>query len=173
MCFHFSFHWSHLLHLYLSHDTLQEYKHFLEEAKKRDHRLLGQAQELFFFHPLRYLYLSTPLWFSLLFDISIQHLRVIMNCWFIYNYAALEAASSFHMVLGYIINWWTFCDSNIEIEDTKRYICYLPNEIVVQFHYFCSLCLTCRCWAQIFTICNFGKLLDMRQTTRRTCSFSR
>jgi len=38
---------------------LQEYKHFLEEAKKRDHRLLGQAQELFFFHPLRYL--STPL----------------------------------------------------------------------------------------------------------------
>ncbi|XP_039775717.1 threonine--tRNA ligase, mitochondrial 1-like [Panicum virgatum] len=31
---------------------LKEYKHFLEEAKKRDHRLLGQAQELFFFHPL-------------------------------------------------------------------------------------------------------------------------
>ncbi|TKW09672.1 hypothetical protein SEVIR_6G118300v4 [Setaria viridis] len=31
---------------------LKEYKHLLEEAKKRDHRLLGQAQELFFFHPL-------------------------------------------------------------------------------------------------------------------------
>jgi hypothetical protein len=34
---------------------MQEYKHFLEEAKKRDHRLLGQSQELFFFHQLRYL----------------------------------------------------------------------------------------------------------------------
>ncbi|KAF8751960.1 hypothetical protein HU200_012020 [Digitaria exilis] len=31
---------------------LKEYKHLLEEAKKRDHRILGQAQELFFFHPL-------------------------------------------------------------------------------------------------------------------------
>lgn len=31
---------------------LKEYKHLLEEAKKRDHRLLGKAQELFFFHPL-------------------------------------------------------------------------------------------------------------------------
>ncbi|RCV24969.1 hypothetical protein SETIT_5G129000v2 [Setaria italica] len=31
---------------------LKEYKHFLEEAKKRDHRTLGLAQELFFFHPL-------------------------------------------------------------------------------------------------------------------------
>jgi threonyl-tRNA synthetase len=31
---------------------LKEYKHFLEEAKKRDHRLLGQSQELFFFHQL-------------------------------------------------------------------------------------------------------------------------
>ncbi|XP_062195463.1 threonine--tRNA ligase, mitochondrial 1-like [Phragmites australis] len=31
---------------------LKEYKHLLEEAKKRDHRLLGQSQELFFFHPL-------------------------------------------------------------------------------------------------------------------------
>ncbi|TVU42415.1 hypothetical protein EJB05_08819 [Eragrostis curvula] len=31
---------------------LKEYKHFLEEAKKRDHRILGQSQELFFFHPL-------------------------------------------------------------------------------------------------------------------------
>ncbi|CAL4927221.1 unnamed protein product [Urochloa decumbens] len=31
---------------------LKEYKHFLEEAKKRDHRALGLAQELFFFHPL-------------------------------------------------------------------------------------------------------------------------
>jgi threonyl-tRNA synthetase len=43
------------LHLYLLHDTLQEYKEFLEEAKKRDHRMVGLAQELFFFHPLRYL----------------------------------------------------------------------------------------------------------------------
>uniref|UniRef100_A0A0D9X2N7 Probable threonine--tRNA ligase, cytoplasmic n=1 Tax=Leersia perrieri TaxID=77586 RepID=A0A0D9X2N7_9ORYZ len=31
---------------------LKEYKHMLEEAKKRDHRLLGQSQDLFFFHPL-------------------------------------------------------------------------------------------------------------------------
>lgn len=31
---------------------LAEYMHRLEEAKKRDHRLLGQQQDLFFFHPL-------------------------------------------------------------------------------------------------------------------------
>ncbi|KAJ0965874.1 hypothetical protein J5N97_027012 [Dioscorea zingiberensis] len=31
---------------------LKEYLTLLEEAKKRDHRLLGQNQELFFFHPL-------------------------------------------------------------------------------------------------------------------------
>ncbi|CAM0913102.1 unnamed protein product [Alopecurus aequalis] len=31
---------------------LKEYQHMIEEAKKRDHRLLGQSQELFFFHPL-------------------------------------------------------------------------------------------------------------------------
>ncbi|KAG9448755.1 hypothetical protein H6P81_008720 [Aristolochia fimbriata] len=31
---------------------LQEYLDLLEEAKKRDHRILGQNQELFFFHPL-------------------------------------------------------------------------------------------------------------------------
>ncbi|KAL6839149.1 hypothetical protein ACP4OV_031040 [Aristida adscensionis] len=31
---------------------LKEYKHYLEEAKKRDHRVLGQTQELFFFHQL-------------------------------------------------------------------------------------------------------------------------
>nr|CAD1840152.1 unnamed protein product [Ananas comosus var. bracteatus] len=31
---------------------LKEYKRMLEEAKKYDHRILGQAQELFFFHPL-------------------------------------------------------------------------------------------------------------------------
>ncbi|XP_073003782.1 threonine--tRNA ligase, mitochondrial 1 [Typha latifolia] len=31
---------------------LKEYLTLLEEAKKRDHRLLGQSQELFFFHPL-------------------------------------------------------------------------------------------------------------------------
>ncbi|EEC83307.1 hypothetical protein OsI_28676 [Oryza sativa Indica Group] len=31
---------------------LKEYKHLLEEAKKRDHRLLGQTQDLFFFHQL-------------------------------------------------------------------------------------------------------------------------
>ncbi|CAD6212927.1 unnamed protein product [Miscanthus lutarioriparius] len=31
---------------------LMEYKHFLEEAKKRDHRILGKAQEPFFFHEL-------------------------------------------------------------------------------------------------------------------------
>nr|BAJ93554.1 predicted protein [Hordeum vulgare subsp. vulgare] len=31
---------------------LKEYLHMIEEAKKRDHRLLGQSQELFFFHPL-------------------------------------------------------------------------------------------------------------------------
>ncbi|KAI0239164.1 threonyl-tRNA synthetase, partial [Massospora cicadina] len=35
-------------------DTKQmaEYKHFLEEAAKRDHRKIGKAQELFFFHEL-------------------------------------------------------------------------------------------------------------------------
>ncbi|MCO5570055.1 hypothetical protein L7F22_023769 [Adiantum nelumboides] len=32
--------------------NLKEYLHQIEEAKKRDHRLLGQAQDLFFFHPL-------------------------------------------------------------------------------------------------------------------------
>ncbi|KAJ8498822.1 hypothetical protein OPV22_009374 [Ensete ventricosum] len=31
---------------------LKEYLTLLEEAKKRDHRILGQNQELFFFHPL-------------------------------------------------------------------------------------------------------------------------
>ena len=31
---------------------LKEYKHRIEEAKKRDHRTVGPAQELFFFHPL-------------------------------------------------------------------------------------------------------------------------
>lgn len=31
----------------------QEYLHVLEEAKKRDHRVVGLAQDLFFFHPLR------------------------------------------------------------------------------------------------------------------------
>ncbi|KAJ4755028.1 Threonine--tRNA ligase [Rhynchospora pubera] len=37
---------------YPDQKRLKEYLHFLEEAKKRDHRILGQAQELFFFHPL-------------------------------------------------------------------------------------------------------------------------
>ncbi|CAI7843541.1 unnamed protein product, partial [Closterium sp. NIES-53] len=32
---------------------LKEYLHVLEEAKKRDHRVVGLAQDLFFFHPLR------------------------------------------------------------------------------------------------------------------------
>lgn len=36
-----------------------------------------------------------------------------------------------------------------------------------------SLCLSYRCWARIFTICNFGKLPGMLQTTRRTCLFLR
>eukprot|EP00245_Coleochaete_scutata_P007506 TRINITY_DN22935_c0_g1_i1.p1 TRINITY_DN22935_c0_g1~~TRINITY_DN22935_c0_g1_i1.p1 ORF type:complete len:724 (+),score=193.99 TRINITY_DN22935_c0_g1_i1:53-2224(+) len=31
---------------------LKEYLHTLEEAKKRDHRVVGVAQDLFFFHPL-------------------------------------------------------------------------------------------------------------------------
>ncbi|CAI5496641.1 unnamed protein product [Closterium sp. Naga37s-1] len=31
---------------------LKEYLHVLEEAKKRDHRVVGLAQDLFFFHPL-------------------------------------------------------------------------------------------------------------------------
>lgn len=31
---------------------LDEHKHLLEEAAKRDHRKIGQDQELFFFHPL-------------------------------------------------------------------------------------------------------------------------
>ncbi|GLC55278.1 hypothetical protein PLESTB_000967300 [Pleodorina starrii] len=31
---------------------LKEYQHRIEEAKKRDHRVLGVQQELFFFHPL-------------------------------------------------------------------------------------------------------------------------
>lgn len=31
---------------------LKEYKHRIEEAKKRDHRVVGPQQELFFFHPL-------------------------------------------------------------------------------------------------------------------------
>jgi threonyl-tRNA synthetase len=31
---------------------LKEYQHRIEEAKKRDHRNVGQQQELFFFHPL-------------------------------------------------------------------------------------------------------------------------
>ncbi|KAB5544947.1 hypothetical protein DKX38_013059 [Salix brachista] len=39
---------------------LQEYKQFLEEAKKYDHRLLGVKQELFFCHPL-----SPGSWFFL------------------------------------------------------------------------------------------------------------
>jgi threonyl-tRNA synthetase len=31
---------------------LKEYKHRIEEARKRDHRVVGPHQELFFFHPL-------------------------------------------------------------------------------------------------------------------------
>lgn len=31
---------------------LKEYKHFLEEAAKRDHRKLGKEQELFMFHEM-------------------------------------------------------------------------------------------------------------------------
>ncbi|KAF2717849.1 threonyl-tRNA synthetase-like protein [Polychaeton citri CBS 116435] len=31
---------------------LEEHKHMLEEAAKRDHRKIGQEQELFFFHPM-------------------------------------------------------------------------------------------------------------------------
>jgi len=31
---------------------LKEYQHRMEEAKKRDHRVVGPQQELFFFHPL-------------------------------------------------------------------------------------------------------------------------
>lgn len=31
---------------------LTEYKHFLEEAEKRNHRKIGKEQELFFFHEL-------------------------------------------------------------------------------------------------------------------------
>jgi threonyl-tRNA synthetase len=31
---------------------MKEYQHRIEEAKKRDHRTLGLAQELFFFHHL-------------------------------------------------------------------------------------------------------------------------
>lgn len=31
---------------------MADYKHRMEEAKKRDHRRLGTAQELFFFNPL-------------------------------------------------------------------------------------------------------------------------
>lgn len=31
---------------------LREYKHRIEEARKRDHRVVGPQQELFFFHPL-------------------------------------------------------------------------------------------------------------------------
>jgi threonyl-tRNA synthetase len=31
---------------------LKEYQHRIAEAKKRDHRLLGQQYTLFFFHPL-------------------------------------------------------------------------------------------------------------------------
>jgi hypothetical protein len=80
------------------------------------------------------------------------------------------------MVRGYITSWWTLCDNSIEREDTKRYVGYLLGEIIgvaVQFHCFYSLCIPYRCWAQIFTICNFGKLLDMLQTTRRICSFLR
>ena len=31
---------------------MKDYQHRMEEAKKRDHRLLGTQQELFFFNPL-------------------------------------------------------------------------------------------------------------------------
>jgi threonyl-tRNA synthetase len=31
---------------------MTEYKHFIEEAAKRDHRKIGREQELFFFHEL-------------------------------------------------------------------------------------------------------------------------
>ena len=33
-------------------DSMKEYQHRIEEAKKRDHRLLGTQQELFFFDRL-------------------------------------------------------------------------------------------------------------------------
>ena len=33
-------------------DSMKDYQHRMEEAKKRDHRLLGTQQELFFFDRL-------------------------------------------------------------------------------------------------------------------------
>lgn len=36
----------------MTHQALEEHKHFLEEAAKRDHRKIGQEQELFFFHQM-------------------------------------------------------------------------------------------------------------------------
>lgn len=36
----------------MNHQALEEHKHFLEEAAKRDHRKIGQEQELFFFHQM-------------------------------------------------------------------------------------------------------------------------
>jgi len=47
-----------------------------------------------------------------------------------------------------------------------RHRCSIPLFLLL-------ICLSYRCWAQIFTICNFGKLPDMLQTTRRTCLFLR
>ena len=33
-------------------EAMKDYKHRMEEAKKRDHRVLGRQLELFFFDPL-------------------------------------------------------------------------------------------------------------------------
>ncbi|GKD91072.1 threonine--tRNA ligase, mitochondrial 1-like protein, partial [Tanacetum coccineum] len=45
------------------YNEFMEYIALLEEAKKYDHRELGKKQELFFFHPLRKLFLSSS-WYS-------------------------------------------------------------------------------------------------------------
>lgn len=77
--------------------NLQEYKRMLEEAKKYDHRILGQAQELFFFHPLRY-----PALLTFLFVYPAGLLLHVRHSYL--NHAVQGAVSSFHMVQEYIIS---------------------------------------------------------------------
>ena len=48
----FAVFWSRIKKIVSLFLQLKEWKHFQEEAAKRDHRKIGREQELFFFHEL-------------------------------------------------------------------------------------------------------------------------
>lgn len=127
---------------------MQEYKHFLEEAKKRDHRILGKAQELFFFHELRYILLLYVSSFSC-FHISWQHFWLMVNCWLYLQLCS--PGSCFFLPRGARIYNKLMDFMRQQYRDRgyqEVYISFLFTEIIditFQFHCFCSLFLSYRC----------------------------